>query len=64
MRAGIISLAIFVERYSVQVIREGADIDPLIDINRMIMQGLAPANTQSPQVDSATAQPPLMAAQA
>ena len=45
LRAGIISLSIFVERYSAQVIRDGADIDPLIDINRTVMQGLAPANT-------------------
>jgi flagellar protein FlaF len=41
LRAGIISLAIFVDRHSSQVIRENADIDVLIDINRTIMQGLA-----------------------
>lgn len=42
LRAGIISLAIFVENYSGQVIRDGADVEALIDINRIIMQGLAP----------------------
>lgn len=42
LRAGIISLAMFVEKYSVQVIRDSADIDVLIDINRTVMQGLAP----------------------
>ncbi len=43
LRAGIISLSIFVENYSTQVIRDGVEIDPLIDINRTVMQGLAPA---------------------
>ncbi len=42
LRAGIISLALFVRKYSGQVMREGADMEPLIDINRTVMQGLAP----------------------
>lgn len=41
LRAGIISLAIFVTKHSSAVLRDGADIEPLIDINRTIMQGLA-----------------------
>jgi flagellar protein FlaF len=40
LRAGIISLSLFVSRHSSAVLREGADIDPLIDINRTVMQGL------------------------
>ncbi len=40
LRANIISLSIFVSRYSSTVMREGVEIDPLIDINRSIMQGL------------------------
>jgi len=40
LRAGIISLALFVRKYSSSVLRDGADISPLIDINRTIMQGL------------------------
>ncbi len=64
LRAGIISLALFVERYSTQVIRDGADIDPLIDINRTVMQGLAPASSQSAQSGSTATQPAAMAAQA
>ncbi len=40
LRAGIISLALFVRKYSSEILRDGADIDPLIDINRAIMQGL------------------------
>jgi flagellar protein FlaF len=40
VRASIVSLSLFVTRYSRDVIRKGAPIDPLIDINRNIMQGL------------------------
>lgn len=40
LRAGIISLSIFVSKHSSAVLREGAEIEPLIDINKMIMQGL------------------------
>ena len=41
LRAGIISLSIFVDKHTSAVIRSNADIDVLIDINRTIMQGLA-----------------------
>ncbi len=43
LRAQIISLSIFVDRHSSAVMRSGATLDVLIDINRTIMQGLAPA---------------------
>ncbi len=43
LRAQIISLSIFVDRHSSAVMRQGAPIDVLIEINRSIMQGLAPA---------------------
>jgi flagellar protein FlaF len=42
LRAQIISLALWVAKYSSQVLRDGADIDPLIDVNRAMMEGLAP----------------------
>jgi flagellar protein FlaF len=42
LRASIISLSIFVSKHSSAVMREGADIDILIEINKTIMQGLAP----------------------
>jgi len=45
LRASIISLSIFVSKHSSAVIRDGEDIDVLVDINRTIMQGLAPQNT-------------------
>lgn len=41
LRGQIISLALWVGRYSSEVLREGADVEPLIDINRAIMEGLA-----------------------
>ncbi|MEZ6029974.1 MAG: flagellar biosynthesis regulator FlaF [Hyphomonadaceae bacterium] len=43
LRAQIISLSLFVDRHSSAVMRDGAAWDVLIDINRTIMQGLAPA---------------------
>jgi flagellar protein FlaF len=41
LRGQIISLAMWVARYSSEVLRDGADIEPLIDINRAMMEGLA-----------------------
>jgi flagellar protein FlaF len=41
LRGQIISLALWVARYSSEVLRDGADIDPLIDVNRTMMEGLA-----------------------
>ncbi|HRE44622.1 MAG TPA: flagellar biosynthesis regulator FlaF [Terricaulis sp.] len=41
VRGQIISLAMWVARYSSQVLRDGADIEPLIDVNRTMMEGLA-----------------------
>ena len=40
LRAQIISLALWVSRYSSQVLRDGAELDPLIDVNRTMMEGL------------------------
>ena len=41
LRASIISLGLFVSRYSSEIMQKNAEIAPLIEINRMIMQGLA-----------------------
>jgi len=41
LRGQIISLAMWVARYSSDVLRDGADLEPLIDINRTMMEGLA-----------------------
>lgn len=45
LRASIISLSIWVARHTSAVIRREEQIEPLIEINRMIMQGLSPAPT-------------------
>ncbi len=40
VRAQIVSLSLWVSKYSKEVTRKGAPLDPLIDVNRTIMQGL------------------------
>jgi flagellar protein FlaF len=42
LRASIISLAMWVSRHTSAVIRRREDFEPLIQVNRIIMQGLAP----------------------
>lgn len=41
LRAKIISIGIWVSKYTSEVIRSDGDIDALIDVNRAIMEGLA-----------------------
>eukprot|EP01036_Dinobryon_divergens_P005315 gene5315-7030_t len=41
LRASIISLSLWVSKHTSLVIRREEEIEPLIEINRMIMQGLA-----------------------
>lgn len=41
LRASLISLSIWVGKHTTLVIRKQEDFEPLIEINRMIMQGLA-----------------------
>jgi flagellar protein FlaF len=43
LKAGIISLSIFVSKETSAVMRGDSDFQALIDINRTVMQGLAPA---------------------
>jgi flagellar protein FlaF len=40
LRAQIISISIWVGKHTSAVIRREEEIDPLIEINRIIMQGL------------------------
>jgi flagellar protein FlaF len=40
LRASIISLSIWVGKHTSEVIRRKEEIEPLIEVNRMIMQGL------------------------
>ena len=40
VRAKIVSLSLWIAKYSRQVTRDGAPLEPLIEVNRTIMQGL------------------------
>ena len=42
LRASIISLSLWVSRHTSAVMRREEEIEPLVDVNRIIMQGLAP----------------------
>ena len=42
LRAQIVSLSLFVDRQTIAAIRQGEPFDVLIEINRTLMQGLAP----------------------
>lgn len=42
LRASIISLSLWVGRHTSAVIRRQEEIEPLIEVNRLIMQGLSP----------------------
>ena len=44
VRARIISLSLWVNRHSSAIMRREEDFQPLIDVNRMIMQGLSGAS--------------------
>jgi len=44
IKAGLISLAIWVEKLSAEAIRGEIDLSPLIDVNKDIMQGLSQSN--------------------
>lgn len=49
LRASIISLSLFVSKYTSEVMRGRGEFEVLIDLNRTIMQGLAP----QPQANAA-----------
>lgn len=60
LRANIISLSIWVDKYTSKVMRERDPIQPLIDINRIIMQGLS-GQTQSAREQAGTEGPAPLA---
>jgi flagellar protein FlaF len=47
MRASIISLGLFVSRHTSEVMKGDEDFETLIDINKMIMQGLGGPGTEA-----------------
>lgn len=42
LKAKMISLAVWVDRYTETVLKGEATIEPLVEVNRAIMEGLAP----------------------
>ena len=60
LRASIISLSIWVDKHTSQVMQKQHSIQPLIDINRIIMQGLS-GQTHSARDAQAAEGPPAMA---
>ncbi|MBX6369050.1 MAG: flagellar biosynthesis regulator FlaF [Rhodospirillales bacterium] len=58
LKAQLISLAIWVQRYTSKVLFENASIEPLVQVNRSIMEGLAP----SAPATAPAASPPAAAA--
>ena len=55
LRASIISLSLWVGKHTSAVMRREEEIEPLIEINRIIMQGLAPAAAAAPSTPAASA---------
>ncbi|HYM32821.1 MAG TPA: flagellar biosynthesis regulator FlaF [Candidatus Cybelea sp.] len=43
LKAQLISLAIWVDKYTLNVVKGEAEVKPLIEVNRSIMEGLAQA---------------------
>jgi flagellar biosynthesis activator protein FlaF len=43
LKAQLISLSMWVQRYTTKVLLQNASVDPLVAVNRSIMEGLAPA---------------------
>ncbi len=63
LRAGIMSLSIWVSKHSSQVMRGNEEVGPLIDINKTIMEGLAmrpdaPARPNQPTAANEPQDPP------
>lgn len=53
LRAQIVSLSIWVNRHTSAVMRGQEEIAPLIEVNRLIMQGLMPRQEATPSADPA-----------
>ncbi|MEM1381404.1 MAG: flagellar biosynthesis regulator FlaF [Pseudomonadota bacterium] len=54
LKAGIISLALFVDRHTPHVIAGEKTMDPLLEINRNIIKGLAGLNPEPELVETAS----------
>lgn len=58
LRASLISVSIWIEKETMQVMEGTGDIDALIDINRNIMAGLKPEESQDSAGSGASAPTP------
>jgi flagellar protein FlaF len=47
LRASIISIALWVDRYTSDVVSGRESIDPLVEVNRSVLEGLAPNRAQA-----------------
>jgi flagellar protein FlaF len=52
VKASLISLSLWVQTYTGQVL-SGASVDPLVEVNRSIMEGLAPSPAAPPPATAA-----------
>ena len=57
VRANIISLSIWVNKHTSLVMRGQEEIGPLIEINRIIMQGLAPSSASGDDLPPSAPRP-------
>ena len=55
LKAQLISVAMWVERHSAMALRGEGEVDPLITVNRSVMEGLGANEATSDQVIEATA---------
>lgn len=53
LRANLISLAIFIERETFEVLDNRSDMETLIELNKTIMEGLRPQETELTQQENA-----------
>ncbi len=60
VRANIISLSIWVNKHTSAVMRNTEEIGPLIEVNRIIMQGLAPTGADATADTSAPVSAPII----
>lgn len=56
LRASIISLSLWVSSHTSEVMRGKESFDELIEVNRIVMQGLAPKGTPDPFAEEAVAE--------
>ena len=60
VRANIISLSIWVNKHTSAVMRNEQEIGPMIEVNRIIMQGLAPTGADATADTSGGAAQPVI----